>query len=367
MSLSADERDLLALHLVPGIGPRLCAALLDRFGSAAAALRAPAHALREVPHIGAKIAEQLQSALSRPEVDSECALLEQHGVQVRFHGRPEYPAPLALTPLPPHLLYVKGTLEARDERAIAIVGSRSCTSYGRRIAERLAHDLARAGWTIVSGLARGIDGCAHRGALAAEGRTIAVLAGGLSRIYPPEHAELAAQVAASGALVSEAAMRMEPMAGMFPARNRIISGLCRGVVVIEANEKSGALITARHAGEQGREVFAIPGAVDSSASAGTLWLLRTGAKLVRHADDVLEDLQALPGLLWEEATPALATLPPDLDEVQQRIWHYLDERRTADELTRHLELPSSEVTGQLMRLEMRKVVRRLPGNWYERA
>src|SRR5213078_3944291 len=135
------------------------------------------------------------------------------------------------------LLYVKGTLEARDEQAVAIVGSRSCSSYGRRIAEKLGHDLARAGWTVVSGLARGIDGCAHRGALQAKGRTIAVLAGGLSKIYPPEHADLAAEVAASGALVSESCMLMEPMATLFPARNRIISGLARAVVIIEAAEK----------------------------------------------------------------------------------------------------------------------------------
>ncbi len=367
MPLTAEERDLLALRLVPGIGPRLCAALVDRFGSAAAALRASPEELLGVPHIGEKIAGHLQKALASSDLETECALLEQHGVHLRFLGRPEYPAPLALTPLPPHVLYVKGMLETHDERAIAIVGSRSCTGYGRRIAQKMAHDFARAGWTVVSGLARGIDGCAHRGALEGQGRTIAVLAGGLSRIYPPEHTELAEQVAGSGALVSEAAMRMEPLAGMFPARNRIISGLCRGVVVIEANDKSGALITARHAAEQGREVFAVPGAVDSSASGGSLWLLRTGAKLVRSADDVLEDLQALPGLLFSATTPEAPTQPADLDETQQRIWQYLEEKRTADELTRHLELPSSEVSRQLMLLELRKVVRRLPGNWYERA
>jgi DNA processing protein len=366
MALSADERDLLALHLVPGIGPRLCAALLERFGSAAAALRASEQELREVPHIGAKIASQLKQALARPDLEEECRLLEQYGVHVLFHGRPDYPVALAMMPLPPHLLYVKGTLPADEQRHIAIVGSRACTSYGRRIAERLAHDLARAGWTIVSGLARGIDGEAHRGALRAKGRTIAVLAGGLSRIYPPEHKELAEQVAASGALVSEASMRMEPMAGMFPVRNRIISGLCRGVIIVEANEKSGALITARLAGEQGREVFAVPGPVDSAASAGSLTLLRNGAKLVRSADDVLEDLQALPSL-FGAAPPPAADQPAGLDEVQQRVWQYLDEKRTADEITRHLQLPSGEVTRQLMTLELRKVVRRLPGNWYERV
>src|SRR5207247_2643174 len=184
-------------------------------------------------------------------------------------------------------------------------GSRSCTSYGRRIAERIGHDLARAGWTVVSGLARGIDGAAHRGALQAGGRTLAVLAGGLSRIYPPEHQDLAAEVAASGALLTEAPMRMEPMAALFPQRNRIISGLSRAVVIVEAADKSGALITARLAAEQGREVFAVPGPVDSAASAGSLHLLRQGAKLVRNADDILEDLHALPAL-----DPIASTPPP---------------------------------------------------------
>src|SRR5262249_34255411 len=161
-------------------------------------------------------------------------------------------------------------------------------SYGRRVAHRLGFELARAGITVVSGLARGIDGCAHTGAMEAKGRTIAVLAGGLSKIYPPQHAQLAEQVAAAPPLLPEAPLHKEPMAGMFPARNRIISGLSRGVVVVEAAETSGALITARHALEQGREVFALPGPVDSAASSGTLKLLRDGAKLIRNASDLLE-------------------------------------------------------------------------------
>src|SRR5438105_14611933 len=170
---------------------------------------------------------------------------------------------------------------------------------------------------------------ASRGELQAGGRTIAVLAGGLSRIYPPEHTDLAAEVAAAGALVTEAPMKMEPMATMFPARNRIISGLSRAVVIVEAADKSGALITARHAAEQGREVFAVPGPVDSPASAGSLHLLRQGAKLVRGADDILEDLQALPALgLTDAAPPAPPGPPPNLDETQRQIWDALDERRT---------------------------------------
>ena len=367
MNLAADERDLIALHLVTGVGPRLTSVLLDRFGSASAVLRASVHDLMEVPYLSTKVAESLKRALMNPDVAKECEQIEKHGVHLRVLGRPDYPANLATIDDVPHLLFVKGTLEASDQKAIAIVGSRACTSYGKRLAERIGADLARAGWTIVSGLARRIDACAHRGALQAKGRTLAILAGGLSKIYPPEHTELAEEVAASGALISESCMLMEPMATLFPARNRIISGLSRAVVVIEAAEKSGALITARLAAEQGREVFAVPGAVDSAASLGTHQLLRKRAKLVRHADDILDDLEGLPGLV-EEAPAASqeAAAPSGLDEAQLKIWQALAERRLVDDLTYQLEIPISDLTRHLMTLELKKVVRRLPGNWYER-
>ena len=370
MPLSQEDRDLLTLHLVPGIGPRLIAALLERFGSADAALRASPRELMEVPHLGPKVAEMLKQTLASREVDEECEMLERLRIQLLRLGTAEYPVQLAQIPVPPRFLYVRGALLPADKKAVAIVGSRSCTSYGRRIAERLAYDLAQAGWTIVSGLARGIDSCAHQGALKAKGRTIAVLAGGLSKIYPPEHAELSLQVADNGACVSEAALRMEPMAGMFPARNRVISGLSRAIILVEAAEKSGALITATHAAEQGRDVYAVPGPVDSVASGGTLKLLRNGARLVRHAQDVLEELEGLPPLFADadngEPETLGAVAPPNLTDTQRQLWDYLDEQRTIDELTRHLELPSGEVSRHLMVLEMKKIVRRLPGNWYER-
>ena len=368
MTLSDDERDLIALHLVTGVGPRITSNLLERFGSASAVLRATSRELREVPYLPQKVADALSAALANPDVAKEVELLAKHGVQLRVLHRDGYPPNLATIPYPPHLLFVRGDISPSDEKAIAIVGSRACTSYGRRCAERIAGDLARAGWTIVSGLARGIDGCAHRGALNAKGRTLAVLAGGLSKIYPPEHAELANEVAASGALITESCMLMEPMAAMFPARNRIISGISRAVVVIEAEMKSGALITARHAGEQGREVFALPGPVDSAASAGTLHLLRQGAKLVRNADDILEDLHSLPALVEhaEASAPVTPAMPTGLDETQQRIWEAMAERRLIDHLTAELELPITELSRHLMTMELKKVVRRLPGNWYER-
>jgi DNA processing protein len=362
MSIPADLRDLLALNLLPGLGPRLTAALLRRFGSASAVRRASAAQLREVPHIGAKLSEDLWQALQSVDVDAELALIEKHGIHLRSLGSPDYPASLAEIYDPPHLLYVRGTIEPADGKAVAMVGSRKFTGYGRRAAERLATGLARAGYTIVSGLARGIDGIAHRVALDAGGRTLAVLAGGLSRIYPPEHADLANAVAAAGALITETPMAGEPLPGLFPARNRIISGLSRCVVIVEAGDKSGALITAEHAAEQGRLVFAVPGPVDSPASAGCNALIRQGAVLVRGAEDIVEELEGIPS-----PAPPAATPPPELEGGQRRLWDFLaDGPRHLDEMAQRLTMPVPQLTGTLLTMEMKKLVRRLPGNRYER-
>jgi DNA processing protein len=374
----------LALALVPGLGPKLTAALLDRFGSPAAALRATAAELVEIPHIGEKLAAALAAALRTVDVGPELDLLTRHDVRPVPLGAPGYPPPLAAVSAPPPLLYFRGAWTEADASAIGIVGSRACTAYGRKMAEQLARDLVRAGFTIISGLARGIDGVAHRAALDAGGRTIAVLAGGLTSIYPPEHAELADEVAKSGALVTETPMTVAPQAGMFPARNRIISGMSRAVVVVEANAKSGALITASHAGEQGREVFVVPGNADSAASAGCLELIRKGARLVRNADDVLEDLRGIAAADYgpvargpRTATPAESGAPspvsapapapvPVLDPTQQRVFEMLASKRHADELVRELGLSTGDLSRILMQLELKKVVRRLPGNFYER-
>jgi DNA processing protein len=315
--------------------------------------------------------------LHRIDVDAELAEMDRLHVHVLSRGTPEYPAALAPLDGAPSMLYVRGTLEERDRRAVAVVGSRRCTGYGKRMAEKVAGDLVRAGYTVVSGLARGIDGFAHRGALEAGGRTLAVLAGGLSSIYPPEHKDLARQVEAAGALLSEASMRQEPLPGMFPARNRVISGLSLGVVIVEANEKSGALYTAEHAAEQGRPVFVVPGALDNPASAGCHRLIRQGAVLVRGVDDVLDELQgqarvARPAAA--EAAPGAAPLsllpvePDGLDETERRVWQCLVEKpRHLDEMVQWLGVGAGELSGMLMLLEMKRVVRRLPGNRYERC
>jgi DNA processing protein len=370
-SIPPDTRDLLTLSLVPGIGPRLTAALLERFGSAAAVLRAGAAELSEVPYVGPQLAESVAGARDRIDVDRELARAERFGVRLIAWGTPEYPAALAHISDNPHLLYIRGALTPADARAVAVVGSRHCTDYGRRVATRLAAGLVRAGVTVVSGLARGIDGVAHRAALEEGGRTLAVLAGGLSRIYPPEHKGLADEVAAAGALLTEARMDQDPVAGLFPVRNRIISGLSRAVVLVEAASRSGALITATHAAEQGRSVLAVPGPVDSEASGGTHELIRKGAVLCRGVEDVLEEIDGVSAVAQQAAAAVPAaprSPPPGLDEVQTRLWQSLDGGpRHLDEMVQTLGLAVPQVTGALLMMEMKKAVRRLPGNRYERC
>ena len=361
--LAPELRDALALHLVPGIGPRLTAALLQHFGTFAAVRRASAAELQAVPHIGPKLAGEFVAALRTVDVAGEMQQLAEHHTSLLVQGAPEYPKRLAEAPDPPPVLYIRGHLLPQDANAVGVVGSRQCTAYGRRVAERLAADLVRAGFTVVSGLARGIDGAAHKAALLAGGRTIAVLAGGLAKIYPPEHADLAVEVQNAGAVLTEATMRQQPLPDMFPARNRIISGLSRAVVIVEAAEKSGALITARHANEQGRDVFAVPGPVDSAASSGCLQLIRRGAKLVRGIDDILEELGGVAA-----AGTAPASAPPGMDATQQRVWEALaDGELHMDQLARQLAVGVPQLSTALTMLEMKRAVRRLPGNRYERC
>ena len=279
-------------------------------------------------------------------------------------GRRGLPRPAHDIDDAPTLLYTRGTWGNADADAVGIVGSRSCTTYGKRMAALIAGGLARAGFTVVSGLALGIDGAAHQGALDAGGRTLAVLGGSLAKVYPPQHLALAAAVAATGMVLTETPMVMPLAASMFPARNRIISALSRAVVIIEANAQSGALITARLAAEQGREVFVVPGNADSEHSAGCHELIRKGARLVRNADDVLEDLR---GIAPPDPPPRRTPKATLFDsELQAKLWDALGSPRQADELSRELGLDAGTLAVALMKLEMLKAVRRLPGNSYER-
>ena len=362
--------DLLRLTMVPGVGPKTCRALLERFGSAGKVLGAAESTLRDVPGVGGRLAEKIARARHEVDASGELDLCRERGVRPVARGAEGYPPPLEDIPDPPSLLYVRGTIEPADQLAIALVGSRKCTPYGIRIAERLAASLARVGLTVVSGLARGIDAAAHRGALTAGGRTIAVLANGLAEVYPPEHEGLAREVAAAGALISESPMRQEPIAGLFPQRNRVISGLSLGVVVVEASPKSGSLSTAKHAMEQNREVFAVPGPVDSLASRGCHYLIRDGARLVETVDDILEELGPLvreiragPG---EPAVRHPAEL--SLSDQERSLLNRLDDHPVAvDALIVASGLTPSQVMATLSVLEMRRLVRRLPGPAFVRA
>ncbi|QEH33921.1 hypothetical protein OJF2_24530 [Aquisphaera giovannonii] len=365
-----DLRDLLLLTMVPGVGPLTCRALLDHFGSPARILDAPVSQLREVPGVGPKTADRIAAGRRERDADAELELCRRSGVDLIARGSPDYPAILDEIPDPPALLYARGRLEPRDHLAIAIVGSRHCTPYGMRVAERLAASLARTGFTVVSGLARGIDAAAHRGALKAGGRTIAVLGSGLATIYPPEHEDLAGQVAAAGALMTELPMRQGPLAGLFPQRNRIISGLCLGVVVVEAAPRSGSLSTAKHAAEQNREVFAVPGPVDSLASRGCHRLIRDGARLVETVDDILEELGPLAREVRTAPDEPSVRHPAELalsDQERSLLGHLDNTPIGVDELIARTRLTASQVMATLSVLELRRMVKRLPGHLFFRA
>lgn len=362
--LSPGMLDELRLALVDGVGPRLRQALLQRFGTATEVFSAPPSDLRAVDGIGPKIGRNIAAA--RREIDTEGLLniCRQGGVQILLPASEAYPRPLKEICDPPTVLFMRGQLLARDAMAIAIVGSRHASHYGQTQAERLAAGLARAGFTIVSGLARGIDGAAHRAALAAGGRTVGVLGSGVLNVYPPEHVALADQVIKQGAILSESHPEGEPFGGAFPQRNRIISGMSLGVVVVEASRQSGALITARHAMEQGREVFAVPGRVDSRNSQGCHQLIRDGAKLVESIDDILEEL----GPLVEAAPMANGQAihhPAELvmNEIEQQVLAVIAAEPTSiDQVIVASRLPPPQVLATLSVLEMRRVIRRLSGN-----
>ncbi len=369
-------RDQIRLACLPGVGSRLRRLLLERFGSPQGVFAATEAEISGVARIGPGLASRIAAAAAdEAAADAVLALCRDHDVGILEEGTPGYPGLLARIDDPPSLLFTRGSLLPCDALSVAIVGARHATPYGLKVAERLAGGLARAGYTVVSGLARGIDAAAHRGALAAGGRTIAVLGSGVLNIYPPEHADLARDVIASGAVVSELPPLTEPTTGTFPQRNRIVSGLSLGVVVVQAAERSGALITARLAGEQGREVFAVPGEIDCRMSRGSHRLIRDGAKLVEHVDDILEEF----GPLFETATTAdgrgvHAAAELQLGEVERQVLAAYDAAAgggpgpvTIDALIDSTALAASQVLATLCALEMRRLIRRLPGNQVARA
>jgi DNA processing protein len=321
---------------------------------------------------------ELADAIRRGPDDSACRTLEreiraiEHGrIEIRSVLDPTYPARLKMIADPPPLLYITGTLTEQDELAIAIVGARRATAAGRIMTEELSHDLAARGMTVVSGLARGVDAAAHRGALAAQGRTVAVLGCGIDRTYPPEHDRLRRQIEERGAILSEAPVGAPPHSHHFPRRNRIISGLSLGVIVTEAAINSGSLITARLAAEQGREVFAVPGFVKQDTSRGTNALLKDGAALIEHAQDVIDAVlpQLEPALRLRLQPSQTKKGPSDqLGKEEQLVYDALSyDPLTVDDVIVATGMPVPTVMAALLSLELRQQVAQLPGQRYLRT
>jgi DNA processing protein len=356
------------LKRVPGIGNLSYRRLLDRFTEPGQVFAAAREELLAVEGISPRIADAI--ARQRRDTDTvevELAAIAKAGCRVLTCNDAEYPRLLNQIPDPPPYLYVRGQL-ASTPNMLAVVGSRNATGYGKTIARRLSADLAACGLTVVSGMALGIDTCAHQGALQAGGRTVAVMGTGLNRIYPAENRKLCDAIAANGAVVTELSLEAGPDARHFPARNRIISGMALGTLVVEATVKSGSLITARLAAEQNREVFAIPGSIESFKSTGTHALIKQGAKLVENVPDILEELPAAAGQALagnRGARQIQKPLPVELSALDSRIMAELDHYPVhIDELVRKLALDPGELAAALLQLELKGVISQAPGNLF---
>jgi DNA processing protein len=356
----------LALSLTPGIGSTLMRRLLDRFNTPEAVFHAPMKELSKIEGLGEKVAQEIRKGPLEKVVERELSLLREVGGRVITLKDEEYPKRLKDIYDPPALLYVRGALKKEDEFAISIVGSRKTTPYGRWFTEKVSQELARHGVTIVSGMARGIDSLAHWGAISGGGRTIAVLGCGVDVIYPSENRNLFAKMIDRGAILSEFPMGSPPEGGHFPRRNRIISGLSLGVVVVQASEKSGSLITAGYALEQGREVFAVPGNVGTESSRGTHRLIKEGAKLVESSEDILEEI--LPQWRGErETTPKVEIPRPDLTEEEKVLYELLSETPLhIDVMIRESRMDPGKVSSLLLNLELKGMVSQWPGKCFSK-
>ncbi len=360
--------DLVRLNLPGCVGAGRLKKLLAACAGTEDVFRLSPQSLQEICNIGPRTAQKILDDKYRGWAATELKKVEKKGYRLIPFGDSQYPALLTETPDPPLVLYVRGDVQCLHSTAIAIVGTRRCSRYGRETARRIASELGALGLTVVSGLALGIDAEAHRGALDAGAKTIAVFGTGIDHIYPAEHDGLARQVEASGAIVSEFPLGTKPRKENFPRRNRVISGLSRGVLVVEAPVRSGALITARTATEQGREVFAIPGRADNPSAAGSHNLIRDGAKLTVSAKDILEEIapqladRALTSPAAPEAQPAL-----DLTPEEKTVLQVLDKDPMAlDTVIVESGLDAAAVTGVLLKLQLKQLVEKLPGSMYAR-
>ena len=393
--LSADTKSLIHLNLIPGIGNYTIRRLLAAFGSAEKSIAATSEELAQIDGLTPDVRQQLIDGRSRAPLAQELELIDQHQCHVVTINDGTYPTLLKQIDDPPVLLYITGDFPLQDTPSVAIVGSRSPTEYGKTTSQQLSYQLAERGITVVSGFARGIDTCVHRGALEASGCTVAVFGCGLSIIYPETNRALAAEIVESGALISEFPMTMPPRGKNFPRRNRVISGLTLGTLVVEASERSGSLITARHAAEQGREVFAVPGQIFSGRSRGTHSLINQGATLINSVDDLLDALpqdytkflggeslevtrqppsskqsdKAIPRQsAAKRSTPAAqpkTKVVPNLTPDEQTVLSTMDaDSIHIDEITRVTQLPIGKVSSILVMLELKGIVQQLPGKQF---
>ena len=355
----------ISLNRIEGIGPVRVRALCAALGSPEAVLAASPAALAGVRGIGPKVAENIAAQRGGLDAGREEAAAAKLGARLITPVDDDYPEPLKNIYDPPLCLYVRGTLEKKDAQALAIVGTRRASHYGAAQADRLAYQVAKAGFAVVSGLARGIDTVAHKAALKAGGRTLAVLGGAIDKLYPPENRELAEEIVAHGALISEFSLGREPDRTTFPYRNRVVSGLSKGVLVVEAGPDSGAMNTAEQALEQGRSVMAVPGRVDMEGARGPHRLIRNGARLVEDLADILKEFEFLfpPAeqarlVRGQDARQRLTLLPAE-EAVVRALW--TEPELDVDVLIRRTGLSSAQLMTLTMQLEMKRVLRRLPG------
>jgi len=374
---SSDVEKWLKLIRADEVGPVTFARLLKRFGSVDAVLGTSVSGLTKVEGIGFKTAERIAASRDKFDACAELELAAKLGVWLVHTEDSRYPAVLKQIYDPPPVLYVKGTLSRDDALGVAIVGCRRCSLYGQEQASRFAHLLAAAGFTIVSGMARGIDTAAHTGALAAQGRTIAVQGCGLSRVFPPENAKLFELISESGACISELPLRAEPLAENFPPRNRIIAGLSLGTLVVAAGLRSGALITAQTALESNREVMAVPGKIDSPLSKGPHQLIKQGARLVESVEDIMEALGYVGEQLKDHAeratqeavekveAPLFEAAQFNLKGHEKAIYEAIGkEPLHIDQIISDTDLPAGAANAAVMSLRLKGLIRQLPGNLF---
>ncbi len=376
---SADIENWLRLIRADGVGPVTFVKLLNHFGSADKALGASAKQLEQIDGIGVKTAKTIAAGRHKFDAKAELNLAARLGVWIISLRDSRYPILLKKIYDPPPVLYVRGSLTKSDNLAISIVGSRLCSAYGREQAARFAHLLASAGFTICSGMARGIDSDAHYGALSASGRTIAVQGCGLARIFPPGNKKLFGRIAESGACISELPLQFEPRSENFPVRNRIIAGLALGTIVVEAGFNSGALITAKYAIDYNRDVLAVPGKIDSPLSRGTHQLIKEGAKLIESVTDITEALGYVGRQLSEHTTAAAERasekIEPNLfgigqlnlSTTEKAVYHCLnDEPLHIEQIIAQTGLHAAHINSSLISLQLKGVIRQQPGSFFLR-